>query len=84
MHQDTNVKKRPVVHVTAPDTASGSVGHLTVFELQELAAGSEFEANCPKCGMIHLNRQEIEIIEKEKFTETESYNETVRQVEFGK
>ncbi|OQX19860.1 MAG: hypothetical protein BWK76_03390 [Desulfobulbaceae bacterium A2] len=74
-------KKRHVVHVSTPDTACGYVGHMTVDELKEVAAGADFEVNCPVCGAIHLSREEIEAIEKEKFTDTEAYKATVRQAQ---
>ena len=74
-------KQRRVVRATAPDTACGDVGHMTVDELVAIAADSDFEVNCPACGQIHLSREEIEEIEKEKFTDTEEYKETVRQAE---
>lgn len=81
MSVEKEKKKRRVVRVTTPDTACGYVGHMTVDELEAVAAGSDFEVNCPICGQIHLSREEIEEIENEKFTDTEEYKETVRQAE---
>lgn len=81
MSEQKEKKKRRIVRVTAPDAACGYVGHMTVDELEKVAAGSEFEINCPACGQIHLDREEVEEIESEKFTDTEEYKETVRRAE---
>lgn len=81
MSEKQGKRQRRVVRATAPDTACGDVGHMTVDELVAVAADAEFEVNCPACGQIHLSREEIEEIEQEKFTETEEYKKTVRQAQ---
>jgi hypothetical protein len=81
MSEPKEKKQRRTVRVTSPDTACGYVGHMTVDELVKVAAESDFEINCPICGQIHLSREEIIEIEKEKFTESEEYKKTVRQAE---
>lgn len=59
--------------MTTPDTACGYVGHMTVDELKKIAVGTEFDASCPVCGQVHLTREEIEEIEKQKVTESTEY-----------
>lgn len=81
MSEQQQSKKRHVVRVSTPDTACGYVGHMSVDELKAVAAGADYEVNCPVCGGIHLSREEIEVIEKEKFTNTEAYKTTVRQAQ---
>ncbi len=71
-------RKRRTVRVTTPDAACGDVGHMTVDELIAVAAHSDFEVNCPICGMIHLSREEIEELERERVVDSEEYKETTR------
>ncbi len=71
-------KKRRIVRATTPSAACGDVGHMTVDELVAVAAHSDFEINCPICGMIHLSREEIEELEQERVVDSEEYKETTR------
>jgi Zn-finger nucleic acid-binding protein len=81
MTKETEEKKRRVVHVTSPDTACGYVGHMTVDELTAVATGQDIDVNCPVCGQIHLDREEIEEIENQKLSESAEYQETARRAE---
>lgn len=83
MSENKEPRKRHTVHAATPEAACGYIGHMTVDELRAVAAESDFEANCPVCGRIHLSKEEIEEIEKVKFTDSEEYRETVRKAEAG-
>lgn len=67
------------IKVTRPDTACGYVGHMTAHELKEITTGSNFSASCPVCGMVHLNREEIEEIEKNKINESAEYRHIMNE-----
>ncbi len=69
------------VRAENPTGACGYIDHMTIDELKERAVGDEFNGTCPACGMFHLNREEIERINKQKITETENYIELKKKVE---
>ena len=56
-----------------PCGACGKLDHMTVDELTAIMAGDAFNGICPACGQFHLTHAEIEKVEKEKVTESESY-----------
>ena len=66
-------KRRLQVRAENPCGACGKLDHMTVDELKARAVGDEFNGICPACGQFHLTHAEIEKIEKEKVTESESY-----------
>jgi|GEM_PF-259532 len=81
MSEQTEKRQRRTVRVTAPDTACGDVGHMTVDQLVAVAADSDFEINCPRCGLIHLTEEEIIEADQEKIIDTAGYKETVLKAE---
>lgn len=54
---------------------------MTVDELKERALGADFDGSCPECGRIHLSRDEIEELEKEKIVESKAYQEMKKKAE---
>jgi len=66
-------KRRFQVRAENPCGACGRLDHMTVDELKDRAVGDEFNGICPACGMFHLTRAEIEKLEREKVTESDSY-----------
>ena len=72
---------RIIVRVESPDCACGSVGHMTVDELKQRAAHDDMDLSCPVCGLIHLSREEIEDLEKQKMIHSKRYREIQRQAE---
>jgi Zn-finger nucleic acid-binding protein len=71
------MKKRAIVHVTTPDTACGYIGHMTAHQLKEITIGANFSAACPACGQVHLSREEIRDIEKQRLTATPEYRQLI-------
>jgi Zn-finger nucleic acid-binding protein len=80
MH-DTEEKHRTIVRVEAPNCACGCVGHMTADELKQRAANDDMDLSCPVCGLIHLSREEIEDLEKQKVVNSKRYREIQRQAE---
>lgn len=74
-------KKRHLVRVEAPNCACGFVGHMTADELKQRAAHDDMDLSCPVCGLIHLSREEIEDLEKQKVVYSKRYRELQRQAE---
>jgi len=72
---------RRLVRVEAPSCACGFVGHMTVDELKQRAAHDDMDLSCPVCGLIHLSREEIEELEKQKVVYSKRYREIRRQAE---
>lgn len=64
---------RRKVRAENPTGACGYIDHMTIDELRERAVGEEFDATCPSCGMFHLTRNEIDMLNSEKFTESEDF-----------
>ena len=80
----TSVKKtsqRKKVRAENPTGACGYMDHMTIDELRERAVGEEFDATCPSCGMFHLTREEIDQLNKEKFTESQCFAKLRDQAE---
>lgn len=65
--------QRRKVRAENPTGACGYIDHMTIDELRERAVGEEFDATCPSCGMFHLTRKEIDMLNSEKFTESEDF-----------
>jgi uncharacterized Zn finger protein len=74
-------KQRHLVRVEAPNCACGFVGHMTADELKQRAAHDDMDLSCPVCGLIHLSREEIEDLEKQKVVYSKRYRELQRQAE---
>ena len=72
---------RPRVRAENPRGACGNIDHMTIDELKARAVGENFEGRCPACGMFHLTRSDIEILESEKISETEHYTEMKKEAE---
>ena len=74
-------KERKKVRVESPNCACGYVGHMTADELKQRAAHDDVDLSCPVCGLIHLSRDEIEDLEKQKVVNSKRYREICRQAE---
>ncbi len=74
-------KPRPLVRALNPSGASGNIDHMTIDELKAHAVGDNFDGSCPACGMFHLTRSDIEILESKKISATEPYAEMKKEVE---
>ena len=74
-------KQRKVVRVEAPNCACGCVGHMTADELKQRAAHDDMDLSCPVCGLIHLSREEIDDLGKQKVVNSKRYREIQRQAE---
>ncbi|WP_310601097.1 hypothetical protein [Desulfobulbus sp.] len=81
MYEKKDRKNRTLVRVEAPGCACGFVGHMTVDELKQRAAHDDMDLSCPVCGLIHLSREEIEDLEKQKVVYSKRYREIRRQAE---
>jgi len=81
MNENTPTKQRKIVRVEAPNCACGYVGHMTADELKQRAAHNDMDLSCPVCGLIHLSREEIEDLEKQKIVNSKRYKEIQRQAE---
>lgn len=81
MNTSRNEQRRTVVRVEAPNCACGFVGHMTADELKQRAAHDDMDLSCPVCGLIHLSREEIEDLEKQKVVNSKRYREILRQAE---
>jgi len=73
--------KRIQVRAENPSGACGKLDHMTIDELKARAVGDDFDGTCPACGKFHLTRAEIEKIEQEKVTQSESYKQMKEEVE---
>ena len=74
-------KKRFKVRAECPQCAGGYIAHMTTDELLELAVHDNCDLSCPACGLIHLNREEIDLLENEKIVFSERYQEIKQQAE---
>ena len=81
MHTNSQEYHRKIVRVEAPNCACGFVGHMTADELKQRAAHDDMDLSCPVCGLIHLSREEIEDLEKQKVVNSKRYREILRQAE---
>ena len=72
---------RPKVRAENPRGACGNIDHMTIDELKARAVGENFDGRCPACGMFHLTRSDIKILESEKISETEHYTEMKKEAE---
>jgi hypothetical protein len=81
MNEQKEKRQRRIVRVEAPNCACGYVGHMTADELKQRAAHDDMDLSCPVCGLIHLSREEIEDLEKQKVVNTKRYREIQRQAE---
>ena len=73
--------KRAQVRAENPSGVCGYVEHMTIDELKARAVGEVFDATCPACGMFHLTKEEIEILNREKITESKHYAELRKEAE---
>ena len=74
-------KERRKVRVESPGCGCGYVGHMTADELKQRAAHDDMDLSCPVCGLIHLSREEIDDLEKQKVVNSKRYREIRRQAE---
>lgn len=81
MKASNDERNRTIVRVEAPNCACGFVGHMTADELKQRAANDDMDLSCPVCGLIHLSREEIEDLEKQKVVNSKRYREILRQAE---
>ena len=81
MNTNNEEHQRKIVRVEAPNCACGFVGHMTADELKQRAAHDDMDLSCPVCGLIHLSREEIEDLEKQKVVNSKRYREILRQAE---
>jgi hypothetical protein len=72
---------RPKVRAENPRGACGNIDHMTIDELKARAVGENFDGRCPACGMFHLTRSDIAILESEKISETEHYTDMKKEAE---
>jgi len=73
--------KRPKVRAENPSGVCGKIEHMTIDELRDIAVGDSFDGKCPACGMFHLTREDIEVLESEKVRDSEYYIEMKNQAE---
>ena len=73
--------QRPKVRAENPSGVCGKIEHMTIDELKEIAVGDSFDGRCPACGMFHLTREDIELLEREKISESEYYLEMKNKAE---
>ncbi len=59
-------KQRRQVRAENPSGACGYIGHFTADELKARAVGDEVDGTCPLCGLVHLSRDEINELERQK------------------
>ena len=81
MNSTMDKHPRTIVRVEAPNCACGFVGHMTADELKQRAAHDDMDLSCPVCGLIHLSREEIEDLERQKVVNSKRYREILRQAE---
>jgi hypothetical protein len=81
MTTNGNRPERKKVRAENPTGACGYIDHMTIDELRERALGDEFDATCPGCGMFHLTRDEIEQLNRQKFTESEDFADMRNEAE---
>ena len=81
MYEKKERKNKVLVRAEAPGCACGFVGHMTADELKQRAAHDDMNLSCPVCGLIHLSREEIEDLERQKVVYSRRYREIRRQAE---
>lgn len=78
---NTKKKARRQVRVENPSGACGHVGHMTADELKERAVGDNVDGTCPICGMVHLTRDEITELDRQKVRESERFDTIKEEAE---
>lgn len=73
--------RRPKVRAENPSGACGKIEHMTIDELRDIAVGDNFDGSCPACGMFHMSREDIEVLESEKISESDYYAELKKEAE---
>ncbi len=81
MKKTRSGSNRPRVRAENPRGACGNIDHMTIDELKALAVGENFDGRCPSCGMFHLTRSDIELLESEKISETSQFTEMKKKAE---
>lgn len=74
-------KKRRQVRAENPGGACGYVGHLTADELKARAVGDDVDGTCPICGLVHLSRDEISELEKQKVVDSARFGAIRKEAE---
>ena len=77
-------KKRRQVRVENPGGACGYIGHMTVDELKARAVGDNIDGACPICGLVHLSRDEIVELERQKVVGTKRFDAIKEEAEAHK
>jgi hypothetical protein len=67
-------KQRRQVRAENPGGVCGYVGHMTADELAARAVGDTVDGICPACGMVHLCKEEIKALEKQKITRSQRFD----------
>jgi len=81
MPQRSERGKRIQVRAENPSGVCGYVDHMTIDELKARAVGEEFDATCPACGMFHLTKEEIELLNNEKITRSQNFADMRKEAE---
>jgi hypothetical protein len=77
--KENGKQTRTLIRAERLDTASGSIGHMTVDEIKARSIGNSINASCPECGRIHLTREEVEQAEMERITGGSAYANILRE-----
>lgn len=62
---------------------AGCVGHMTVDEILERSIDGHADLSCPACGRIHLNREEIDLLEQDLIVHSDRYRALCLQAVAG-
>ncbi len=81
MERAANRRRRVVVRAENPGCACGAIGHLTADELRERAVGDEVSGFCPICGLVHLSRDEIDELERQKVVQSARFDRIREEAE---
>ena len=76
-----NTRRKINIRAECPQCAGGQIGHMTVDELLERTLKEGCSLACPHCGRMHLNREEIDQLEREKIIYTDRYRQIRMQAE---
>ena len=81
MAENVAKPERMQVRAENPSGACGHIDHMTIDELKARAVGDNFDGSCPACGMFHLTRADIEMIEAEKISESQEFVDMKKEAE---
>lgn len=72
---------RRQVRADCPQCAGGSIGHMTADELLDRSTTTTCDLSCPVCGRIHLGREEIDQLNRQRIVNSVQYRQIRRQAE---